>query len=78
MLAKALRMSGLASKILTRSMAVWILGKLATWEGGGRLLAAEEWRSENKKRRRRGQVWVVILETLPWLRDRDGVRRWCS
>ena len=38
-LAKAFRMSGLASKILTRSMLVWVLRKLATWEGGGRLLA---------------------------------------
>ena len=52
-LAKALRISGLASKILTRSMVVWVLRKLATWEGGGTLLAAEKWRSENKKRRKR-------------------------
>lgn len=38
-LEKARRMSGLASKILTRSMLVWVLRKVATWEGGGRLLA---------------------------------------
>lgn len=38
-LAKALMMSGLASKILTLSMLVWVLRKLATWAGGGRLSA---------------------------------------
>ena len=37
--AKARRMSGLASKILMRSMVVWDLRKAATVEGGGRLSA---------------------------------------
>ena len=42
-LAKALRMSGLASKILTRSMVVWVLRKLATWEvvGDGSIVDAD-------------------------------------
>ncbi|KAE7995524.1 hypothetical protein FH972_000308 [Carpinus fangiana] len=36
---KVRRMSGLALNILTRSMVVWVLRKVATLEGGGRLLA---------------------------------------
>ena len=64
-LAKALRMSGLASKILMQSMMVWVSRKWVTWENGRRLLAAiplltpmdnvatEEWWSENKDRKMR-------------------------